>query len=87
MSLAKAEKDFVRVVNKIRRLDQQLSAARERATKIAHYIEIAREYELSVQRNDTAEAGAASPSPVRASQKGVSATAGRAPIRLVREQG
>ena len=87
MSLAKAEKDFVRVVNKIRRLDQQLSAARERATKIAHYIEIAREYELGVQSNETAEPGAALPSPVRASQKGVSAITGRAPIRLIREQG
>ena len=87
MSLAKAEKDFVRVVNKIRRLDQLLSAARERATKIAHYIEIAREYELGVQSNETAEPGTVSPSPERASPEGVSAIAERARIRLIREQG
>ena len=51
MSLEKAEAEFIRVCNEIGDLENRLSAARQRAEKIAHYIEIAREYEAGAQRD------------------------------------
>ena len=45
MSLARAEKEFIRVCEKISRLETLLAVVRQRAEKLAHYIEIARGYE------------------------------------------
>jgi hypothetical protein len=51
ISLERAEAEFIRVCNEIGDLENRLSAARKRAEKIAHYIEIAREYDAGAQPN------------------------------------
>lgn len=45
MPMSKAEADLARANADVRRLEAQLEEARERAVKIAHYIEMARVYE------------------------------------------
>lgn len=47
MLLADAEAEFIRLCKEISELEKRLKAARNRAEKLAHFIEIAREKEGS----------------------------------------
>jgi hypothetical protein len=47
MSLDQAEAEFLRVCKEISALEKGLTAARKRAEKLAHYIEVARECEAT----------------------------------------
>jgi hypothetical protein len=77
MAISKAESDLARAQADVRRLEAQLLEARERATKIAHYIEIAKIYEAGV-----------SPSPeTRRGGGGRSAEAARLTADILRERG
>ena len=64
MSLDEAEAEFVRLCKEISQLEKRLSAARKRAEKLAHYIEIAREYEAR-ERNVTVESAHGEPTVIR----------------------
>jgi hypothetical protein len=67
MSLESAEAEFIRVCNEIGELENRLSAARQRAEKIAHYIEIAREYEAGAQPDPPEAVSSAKDAPDKSS--------------------
>ena len=55
MSLDEAEAELVRLCKEISELEQRLRVARTRAERLAHYIEIAREYQASLRTDDPGE--------------------------------
>jgi hypothetical protein len=89
MSIARAEQDLARLQREISRLDAELTAARERATKIAHYIEMAREYQNVPEGTALIDGILISKTAprLRAAQGGMSGAAVRETIDILRESG
>ena len=44
MSIQRAERELEELQRNVLRLEQQLNSSRDRLTKVAHYIEMAREF-------------------------------------------
>jgi len=53
MLLDDAETEFIRLCKEISELEKRLTAARKRAEKLAHYIDIAREHRARVNSDAT----------------------------------
>lgn len=65
MSLDQAEAELIQQCKEISELEKRLRVARTRAEKLAHYIEIAREYEASLRTDDPGEQETGGPKIIR----------------------